>query len=56
LLVKVVAEGKNYKSELIADFMTKKVKTANLDDDVYDSMRRRAPVEDNGIRLIRKMC
>ena len=40
LLVKVVAEGKNYKSAIIADFMTKKVKTANLDDDVYDSMRR----------------
>ena len=40
LLVKVVAEGKNYKSAIIADFMTKKVKTANLDDDVYGSMRR----------------
>ena len=40
MLVKVVAEGKNYKSAIIADFMTKKVKTANLDDDVYDSMRR----------------
>jgi CBS domain-containing protein len=40
LLVKVVAEGKDYKSAVIADFMTKNVKTANLDDDVYDSMRR----------------
>jgi len=40
LLVKIVAEGKDYKSILIAEAMTKNVKTAHLDDDVYDSMRR----------------
>ncbi len=40
LLVKVVAEGKDCKSVLIGDVMTKNVKTARLKDDVYDSMRR----------------
>ncbi len=40
LLVKVVAQGKDYKTLLIADVMTKKVKTATLEDDIYDSMRR----------------
>jgi len=40
LLIKVAAEGKDYKSLLVADVMTTNVKTANLDDEVYDSMRR----------------
>ncbi len=40
LLMKVAAEGKEIKGIKLSDVMTRNVKTAHVDDSVYDSMRR----------------
>jgi signal-transduction protein with cAMP-binding, CBS, and nucleotidyltransferase domain len=40
IMMKIVAEGKDYKTMTIGEVMTKDVQTANAEDEVYDAMRR----------------
>lgn len=40
LLMKVVAEGRDIKTLKLSDIMSTKVQTANVNDEVYDCMRR----------------